>query len=181
MIKALMKEFQSIEGVVLDNIAHKKAREEGLIEKNQNLTSLIKALNSDRSAFLAYGQQALSEYAEIKADKLIIVDVGTGFLDAPESKEWVSTYRSISFMARPRFCFKRFDRTRDVSLSYEDYILTQFSPTRRSIYNSSSLIMNVSALPKPEVLYRFSLAVVSLLPQTLGSKLLNEIANKTIS
>lgn len=174
VIKKLMANVPSIRSVVLDNIVHKHARENGLINKKDNLNALIKALENDRSRLFEYGLLALEQYHNELNDKPLVVDVGTGFLDAKESMQWVIEKPSISLVATPPVAFERFHHARKLDISYEQYMTTQFSKIRNAIYNSAAIVIKSDQLDEQETAKRFAFALISMLDNKFQAPAMTE-------
>jgi len=174
VIKKLMRSVPSIRCVVLDNIVHKHARENGLIDKKDNLNALIKALDHDRSRLFEYGLLALEEYQHQFTDKAIVVDVGTGFLDAKESMAWVIDKPSIAITACSAIAYERFHHARKLDISYEQYMTTQFSSARNAIYNSAAIVIKSDQLDEQESATRFAFSLIAMLDNKFQAVAMNE-------
>ncbi|ADN74653.1 hypothetical protein Fbal_0439 [Ferrimonas balearica DSM 9799] len=165
VVKALTQRTPSVASVTLDNITHRYARAQGLIGPKEDLNALIAALEHDRERFLSFGQEALAIHTESLVDKSVIVDVGTGFLDAPSSKTWIRGYCSICLSADSAAAFDRFRKARQLDITYEQYMTTQFSKCRSSTYQLADTVIKTDALSPDETAHRFACTVFGMLPK----------------
>ena len=163
--KAVLQKVKGINFVVLDNLAHKMARESGLIDKRDDLTALIKALEYDRQRFFEYGLMALENHIADTKGK-VLVDVGTGFLDAPHSINWVRSKPSICLFAEPQAAFLRFKKARKLDVSYEQFMTTQYCKPRINVYKSADIVLKTDDLTEQQACQRFFSAYTSLLNDT---------------
>lgn len=174
VIKQFIKQVKSVRSVVLDNIAHQFARDDSLIGKKDDLNALIKVLDNDRERFLNYGLMALELHCGKSESDYWIVDVGTGFLDSKESMQWITEYPSICLISEPPIVFERFIKARQLDVSYEQYMTTQFSKARVAIYNKAAIVIKTDGLDEVETAQRFGCSVLGMLPNKLASKALIE-------
>ena len=174
VVKQFIKRVKSVKSLVLDNITHQYAREAGLIGKRDDLNALIKALDNDRQRFLNYGLMALELHCSQFESQSWIVDVGTGFLDSEDSMAWVLAHPSICMTSEPAIAFERFRKARQLDVTYEQYMTTQFSKPRVAIYNKAAIVIKTDGLDEVETAQRFGCTVLGMLPNGLASKALKE-------
>ncbi|WP_257292323.1 AAA family ATPase [Endozoicomonas sp. ONNA1] len=175
--KYAMKAVKNAHFIVLDNIVHKQARDSGLIDKKEDLNALIKFFENDRDRFVNYGLNVLEEHMKASDNQPIIVDVGTGFLDAKHSLEWVSSCKSLSIMATPAVAYDRFRKARKLDISFEQYMTTQFSPKRIALYNSADVVIKSDKLSQEALSRQFLFSALAMMPDSdQASVLKNYIA-----
>ena len=163
--KNAMKHLKHVRFVVLDNIAHRAARESGLIDKKDNLNALISALGKDRNRFFDYGMQALHTFMGAHTASPVVVDVGTGFLDSNRSLGWITNKPSLAITAESAIAYDRFKKARKLDISYEQYCSTQFSEFRMDCYNSAGLVIKSDQLSEEMLSQRFLFCLLSLLDE----------------
>ncbi|MCF1432162.1 MAG: AAA family ATPase [Shewanella sp.] len=174
VIKQLAQKVNVLQVLTLDNITHALAREMGLITHRDNLNALIAALENDRERLLNFGIDAINHYLMKNQGKTVIIDVGTGFLDAPSSLSWISSYPSIAVMAEPASAFDRFRKARQLDISYEQYVSTQFSKSRCDIYNKAGIVLKTEGLSEAETAHRFACCVMATLPANIAHQALQQ-------
>ncbi|MBV7316268.1 ATP-binding protein [Shewanella sp. NIFS-20-20] len=181
VVKQLHQSVSSVTSVILDNLAHQHARNLGLIDKKDNLNALIAALEHDRERFLSFGLEALEHFYEKQADKLkgnpIIVDIGTGFLDAQSSMAWVTDHPSICLLSEPASAYDRFRKARQLDVSYEQYLSTQFCKHRVAIYNKAGVVLKTDNLDEQLSAQRFICCVLGMLEPANAAIALGEWLN----
>ncbi|MCH1930196.1 AAA family ATPase [Shewanella sp. A25] len=177
VIKEMTKNIPSVVSVILDNITHRHARNIGLINPKADLNALIAALDHDRERFLSFGREALALHCESIEDKAIIVDVGTGFLDASNSTTWINEYPSICLTATPAEAFDRFRKARQLDITYEQYMTTQFSKNRLNTYQLASIVIKSDGLTPEVTAHRFACTVLGMLSPETAKIALSEWLN----
>ncbi|MFM5068544.1 hypothetical protein ACEUBL_05570 [Aeromonas veronii] len=174
VLKHFTKKVKSVNTLTMDNIAHRVAREMGLIGHKDDLNALISVLDGDRERLLNFGIEAVNYHTEKNQNIPIIIDVGTGFLDAIGSLNWVSSHPSISVMAESASAFDRFRKARQLDISYEQYVSTQFSKNRTAIYHQAGIVLKTEGLTEAETAHRFASCVLGLLPANIARVALQE-------
>ncbi|MFB2865109.1 hypothetical protein [Aeromonas sp. MdU4] len=174
VLKHFTKKVKSVNTLTMDNIAHRVAREMGLIGHRDDLNALISVLDGDRERLLNFGIEAVNHHIKKTQGKPVIIDVGTGFLDAPGSLSWVVSHPSISVMAESASAFDRFRKARQLDISYEQYVSTQFSKNRTDIYHHAGIVLKTEGLTEAETVHRFACCVLGALPATIASAALKE-------
>ena len=174
LLKHFTKKVKSINTLTMDNIAHRVAREMGLIGHKDDLNALISVLDGDRERLLNFGIEAVNFHTEKNQNIPTIIDVGTGFLDALGSLNWVSSHPSITVMAESASAFDRFRKARQLDISYEQYVSTQFSKNRTNIYHQAGIVLKTEGLTEAETAHRFASCVLGLLPANIARVALQE-------
>jgi adenylate kinase len=174
VLKHFTKKVKSVHTLTMDNITHRTAREMGLINHRDDLNALITVLEGDRERLLNFGIEAVNNYVAKNHDRPLIIDVGTGFLDAPGSLSWVTSHLSISVMAESTSAFDRFRKARKLDISYEQYVSTQFSKNRTNIYNQAGIVLKTEGLTESETVHRFACCVLGTLPENIARAALQE-------
>lgn len=182
VIKHLQKKLKSVQAISLDNIAHRHAKTLGVISATDNLNALIDALEQDRERLFTFGIEALEAYCNQMDDQPVLVDVGTGFLDAPSSLAWVHQHQSISLITDQACAYERFRKQRKLDITYEQYIATQYRPSRISIYNKAAVVIRSDSIDEKATTQRVAFALFGLCPEPVGRQLADEwfTAMKTV-
>ena len=177
-IKYVLSQTKHIKCVILDNIVHKQAREQGLINKHEDLNALIKVLNGDRDKLFTFGQNALEQELQHCNNRPVLVDVGTGFLDAEHSLEWITGQQAIAITADIACAFDRFRKARKLDISYEQYATTQFSKQRTVIYDHASVVIKSDNLTEQKLCRLFLMTLIGCLEPEYAYIVLQEFVNK---
>ena len=175
--KYALGKVKHITCLVLDNIAHKHAREQGLIDKREDLNALICALDGNRDRLLDFGRAALEKELAQTNGGAVVVDVGTGFLDASHSLDWVTGQQAIAITADSACAYDRFRKARKLDISYEQYAITQFSQKRRTIYDHAGVVIKSDQLSEQQLCRLFLLTLVGCLEPEHARIALNRLVD----
>lgn len=174
----VMKHLQKWGGILnalsLDNITHQHARELGLISHKDDLNRLLEILEHDRDRFFTFGLEALNQHLAAFDDKPVLIDVGTGFLDAPASLRWIQQHSSIALMADNAISFDRFRKHRNIDVTYEQYMATQFCVTRLKAYNQATIIIRTDSMDEANTVRQVALSISGLCYEPVGRGLLTQ-------
>lgn len=174
VIKQLQKKIPTLHAASLDNIAHRYARELGIITTKDSLNALIDALEQDRERLFVFGMDALNNYRMTCDKSVILIDVGTGFLDGNSSLEWVYQHHSIALTADKACAYDRFRKHRKLDISYEQYMATQYRPSRITIYDKAAIVIRTDILDELTTTQRVAFSLFGLCPPPLAAQLTNE-------
>ena len=177
-IKYALSQTKHIKCIALDNIVHKQAREQGLIDKYEDLNALIKVLGGDRNKLFTFGQAALAQELQHNNNQPVVIDVGTGFLDASHSLEWITGQQAIAITADIPCAFDRFRKARKLDISYEQYAATQFSKQRTTIYDHASVVIKSDHLTEQNLCRLFLMTLIGFLEPEHACIVLQEFINK---
>ncbi|HBZ14630.1 MAG TPA: hypothetical protein DEO73_02560 [Pantoea sp.] len=174
IIRELQGRVKGLHSMALDNITHHHALELGMISQKDDLNVLINILEHNRSLFFEFGIEALKKNIPKNIDKPTLIDVGTGFLDAPESAGWIQQHPAVTLIASNSISFERFRKYRNLDISYDEYMTTQFRPSREKAYNQAGVIINTDKLDIESTVRQTALAVIGLCSEAVGQKLLTQ-------
>ena len=180
VVKFAMTKVKSIRFLVLDNIAHRYAREQGLITHRQDLNALIKALDGCRNRLLEFGREALATEAEQYKGEPLMVDVGTGFLDSKHSLGWIAGKHAIAITADPAVAFDRFRKARKLDISFEQYATTQFSKARNTVYQQASVVIKSDQLTEQQLCQQFLFSTIGFLSETTVNQAMQEYLQRAV-
>lgn len=177
VLKYFTKKVKSVNALTMDNITHRLAREMGLIGHKDDLNALISVLEDDRERLLNFGIDAVNQHITNNKVNSIIIDVGTGFLDAPSSSAWVASHSSVSIIASPDCAYDRFRKARQLDISYEQYLSTQFSKSRSDVYSKAGVVLKTDQLSEVEVAHKFACCVLGVMSTDIARLALQEWLN----
>ncbi|MFM5047981.1 hypothetical protein ACEUBW_00740 [Aeromonas veronii] len=181
VMKNIQKMGDILSAVSLDNITHYHARELGLISHRDDLNRLLEIFEHDRERFFTFGTEALDKHLTALDDKPVLIDIGTGFLDAPSSLRWIQQYLSIALMADGAMSFDRFRKYRNIDITYEQYMTTQFCVNRLKAYNQATIIIRTDLIDEATTVRQVFLSIAGLSDESVGRSLLSQWLVPSIS
>jgi len=181
VMKQLQKRCNMLNALSLDNITHYHAHELGLISHRDDLNRLLEILEHDRERFFTFGLEALDQHLATLDDKPVLIDIGTGFLDAPASLRWIQQHLSIALMADNAVSFDRFRKHRHIDVTYEQYMTTQFCNPRVKAYNQATIIIRTDLMDEDTTVRQVALSISGLCNEPVGRGLLAQLLGPHIS
>ncbi|MDW2323623.1 hypothetical protein R7127_25510 [Vibrio sp. 1159] len=131
----------------LDQVVGQYSKKRHLIGPGASIKCLVQLFKNNPDGLFRYCLQALNNALEkICHNSKVLVDVGAGLFYGEAACRWVAQQRSIYMAIDQKQGFIRFSEFRNSTLSYQQYLNTQFSFERRQLYASCQIAIDCTDL-----------------------------------
>jgi hypothetical protein len=137
----------------LDGLASQWAVRLGWLQ-GESAGELRRHINDDE-LFLAFGLEAIGEWAGQHPDQHLVVDVGAGFQDARSAENLRRIHTVIAISAEAEAAYRRFVQFRGAR-DRRDYMDREFTDRRRKVYANSHFQIDTTHLTFEQTVKRLT-------------------------